>query len=121
MRKHDSEAEQIARSERPLQEQRDHERRGVRGRGFRGSRSRKRARRRGVWFSRLDDEGVSILTPSIESGRGIATGVTVSEIDVSMNSSLARAIFQRGFPVSECSEEADRYNLLKELIRCKMK
>lgn len=110
----------MALSDRLLQEKLDKESRGGRNSGLWGSRSRKRARGREARVSLLEDEDVPNSCPSIESERGVATGVMAPEIDVSMSAPLAAVALRSDFLANEDSVEEEHDSLLMELNRFKV-
>lgn len=60
------------------------------------------------------------MSPSIASGRGIATGVMAPENEVSMDSPLAGMALKSGLFAAEDSVDAERDRLLEELNRYRM-
>lgn len=111
----DSEVVRIAPTDRLLREQSDQETWKARERGFCGFCSRGRAHRGEARVFRLEDEGVINPRLSIASGRGIATGVTVSGLDIDIELLLVALALGKGLLESQERIEAERGRLLEEL------
>lgn len=91
-----------------------------RGRDFRRSHSRGRARRHRAWVRQLEYGDVNNSSPSTESGRGIATGFIEPRSEVSMDFSLVRVALGSDLPVFVDRVEAGLHRLLEELVLYKI-